>query len=105
MSTPPATRLAAPINQGGLAAQQADAVVAHVLRRLGAGPESEPPSLVLRGVLETPRAAPSTSRPTSAPGRALRGLRESRSGSALPPPLRVRRRTDPWSPLARATAP
>jgi sulfide:quinone oxidoreductase len=46
---------AAPIKQGGLAAQQADAVVAHILWRYGAGPEPEPPSPVLRGVLETPR--------------------------------------------------
>jgi sulfide:quinone oxidoreductase len=45
----------ASIKQGGLAAQQADAVVAHVLWRLGAGPEPAPPSLVLRGVLGTPR--------------------------------------------------
>jgi sulfide:quinone oxidoreductase len=43
------------IKQGGLAAQQADAIVAHVLSRLGAGPEPEPPSAVLRGVLGTPR--------------------------------------------------
>jgi sulfide:quinone oxidoreductase len=45
----------ASIKQGGLAAQQADAVVAHLLWRLGAGPEPAPPSLVLRGVLGTPR--------------------------------------------------
>lgn len=45
----------ASIKQGGLAAQEADAVVAHVRWRLGAGPEPEPPSLVLRGVLGTPR--------------------------------------------------
>ena len=43
------------IKQGGLAAQQADAVVAHVLWRLGAGPRPEPPTPVLRGVLATPR--------------------------------------------------
>jgi sulfide:quinone oxidoreductase len=45
----------ASIKQGGLAAQEADAVAAHVLWRLGAGPEPEPPALVLRGVLGTPR--------------------------------------------------
>jgi sulfide:quinone oxidoreductase len=45
----------AAIKQGGLAAQQADAVVAHVLWRLDAGPKPEPPAPVLRGVLETPR--------------------------------------------------
>src|SRR3954471_2883695 len=45
----------AAIKQGGLAAQQADAVVAHVLWRLDAGPEPDPPAPVLRGVLETPR--------------------------------------------------
>ena len=45
----------AAIKQGGLAAQQADAVVAHILRRLGAGPEPAPPAPVLRGVLGTPR--------------------------------------------------
>jgi sulfide:quinone oxidoreductase len=41
------------IKQGGLAAQQADAVVAHLLWRLGAGPRPDPPSPVLRGVLGT----------------------------------------------------
>jgi sulfide:quinone oxidoreductase len=46
---------AASIKQGGLAAQQADAVVAHVLWQIGAGPEPEPPSPVLRGVLGTAR--------------------------------------------------
>jgi sulfide:quinone oxidoreductase len=45
----------ASIKQGGLAAQQADAVVAHLLWRLGAGPEPEPAAPVLRGVLGTPR--------------------------------------------------
>src|SRR3954469_6238119 len=45
----------AAIKQGGLAAQQADAAVAHVLWRLGAGPEPQPPAPVLRGVLGTPR--------------------------------------------------
>jgi sulfide:quinone oxidoreductase len=45
----------ASIKQGGLAAQQADAIVAHLLSRLGAGPEAEPPAPVLRGVLGTPR--------------------------------------------------
>jgi sulfide:quinone oxidoreductase len=43
------------IKQGGLAAQQADAVVAHLLFRLGAGPEPPPPSPMLRGVLRTER--------------------------------------------------
>ena len=43
----------APIKQGGLAAQQADAAVAHILWRLGAGSEPQPPSPVLRGILET----------------------------------------------------
>ena len=46
---------ASSIKQGGLAAQQADAAVAHMLWRLGAGPEPEPPAPVLRGVLGTPR--------------------------------------------------
>lgn len=46
---------AAPIKQGGLAAQQADAVVAHVLWRLGAGPPPTTPAPVLRGVLGTAR--------------------------------------------------
>jgi sulfide:quinone oxidoreductase len=45
----------AAIKQGGLAAQQADAVAAHVLWRLDAGPEPDPPAPVLRGVLETRR--------------------------------------------------
>ena len=45
----------ASIKQGGLAAQQADAVVAHIVWRLGAGPEPTPPMPVLRGVLGTPR--------------------------------------------------
>ena len=44
----------APIKQGGLAAQQANTVVAHVLWRLGAGAEPQPPAPVLRGVLGTP---------------------------------------------------
>jgi sulfide:quinone oxidoreductase len=49
---------ASSIKQGGLAAQQADAVVAHILWRLGDdGPEPEPPSPVLRGVLGTPHGA------------------------------------------------
>jgi sulfide:quinone oxidoreductase len=44
----------AAIKQGGLAAQQADAAVAHMLWRLGAGPEEpQPPAQVLRGVLGT----------------------------------------------------
>lgn len=46
---------AGPIKQGGLATQQADAVVAHVLWRLGAGPEPAPQPPVLRGVLGTAR--------------------------------------------------
>jgi sulfide:quinone oxidoreductase len=46
---------AASIKQGGLASQQADAVVAHIVWRLGAGPEPELPAPVLRGVLGTPR--------------------------------------------------
>src|SRR4051794_39333145 len=45
----------ASIKQGGLAAQQADAIAAHILWRLGAGPEPAPASPVLRGVLGTPR--------------------------------------------------
>jgi sulfide:quinone oxidoreductase len=45
----------APIKQGGLAAQQADAVVAHVLWQLGAGAEPQPVAPLLRGVLGTPR--------------------------------------------------
>jgi sulfide:quinone oxidoreductase len=45
----------ASIKQGGLAAQQADAVVAHIAWQLGAGPEPTPPMPVLRGVLGTPR--------------------------------------------------
>jgi sulfide:quinone oxidoreductase len=46
---------AGPIKQGGLAAQQADAAVAHILWRLGAGPAPEALSPVLRAVLATPR--------------------------------------------------
>jgi sulfide:quinone oxidoreductase len=46
---------AGPIKQGGLAAQQADAVVADVLWRLGVGADpGPPPPAVLRGVLRTP---------------------------------------------------
>ena len=45
----------AAIKQGGLAAQQADAAVAHMLSRLGASPEPAPLAPVLRGVLGTPR--------------------------------------------------
>jgi sulfide:quinone oxidoreductase len=45
----------APIKQGGLATQQADAVVAHLLWRLGAGRKPEAQAPVLRGVLGTPR--------------------------------------------------
>jgi sulfide:quinone oxidoreductase len=43
------------VKQGGLAAQQADAAVAHLLWRAGLGPRPEPPRHVLRGVLRTPR--------------------------------------------------
>jgi sulfide:quinone oxidoreductase len=45
----------ASIKQGGLAAQQADAVVAHIAWQLGTGPEPTPPMPVLRGVLGTSR--------------------------------------------------
>jgi len=45
----------ASIKQGGLAAQQADAVVAHIVWQLGAAAEPTPPTPVLRGVLRTPR--------------------------------------------------
>jgi len=43
------------IKQGGVAAQQAGAVAAHVAWRLGGGPEPEPFAPVLRGILNTPR--------------------------------------------------
>jgi sulfide:quinone oxidoreductase len=42
-----------PIKQGGLAAQQADAVAGHIAWRLGAGLEPQPLAPVLRGVLNT----------------------------------------------------
>jgi sulfide:quinone oxidoreductase len=42
-----------PVKQGGLAAQQADAVVAHVAARHGAGVDSAPFRPVLRGMLLT----------------------------------------------------
>jgi sulfide:quinone oxidoreductase len=45
---------AGPIKQGGLAAQQAGALAAHIAWRLGAGPEPEPLAPVLRGILTTP---------------------------------------------------
>ena len=62
----------APIKQGGLAAQQADAVVAHLLWRLGAAAEPEPPALVLRGVLGT-RAGTLYLQADLGPGRAGEG--------------------------------
>jgi sulfide:quinone oxidoreductase len=43
----------APIKQGGLAAQQADAVAAHIAARLGADVTPQPVRPVLRGVLRT----------------------------------------------------
>jgi sulfide:quinone oxidoreductase len=46
---------AATVKQGGLAAQQADTIVAHLLWRLGVGPQPRPVAPVLRGVLATPR--------------------------------------------------
>jgi sulfide:quinone oxidoreductase len=48
---------AGPIKQGGIAAQQADAVAAHIAWRLGGAPRPAPISPVLRGVLNTPRGA------------------------------------------------
>jgi sulfide:quinone oxidoreductase len=45
---------AGPIKQGGLAAQQAGALAAHIAWRLGAVPEPEPLAPVLRGILTTP---------------------------------------------------
>ena len=42
-----------PVKQGGLAAQQADAVVAHVAARHGAGVDAAPFRPVLRGMLFT----------------------------------------------------
>jgi sulfide:quinone oxidoreductase len=62
----------APIKQGGLAAQQADAVVAHLLWRLGAAAEPEPPALVVRGVLGT-RAGTLYLQADLGPGRAGEG--------------------------------
>jgi sulfide:quinone oxidoreductase len=44
-----------PIKQGGLAAQQAEAVVLDLARRAGASPRPEPTGPVLRGVLLTER--------------------------------------------------
>src|SRR4051794_21138285 len=62
----------AAIKQGGLAAQQADAAVAHVLWRLGAGPEPQPPAPVLRGGLGTP-PGPLSLQADLGPGRAGEG--------------------------------
>jgi len=42
------------IKQGGLAAQQADAIADRILWRLGARDEPEPPGPALRGILRTP---------------------------------------------------
>lgn len=47
-----------PVKQGGLAAQQADAVAAHIARRAGADVAAEPFEPILRAMLltgETPR--------------------------------------------------
>jgi sulfide:quinone oxidoreductase len=43
-----------PVKQGGLAAQQADAAVSHLLWRAGLDGRPDPPEPVLRGVLRTP---------------------------------------------------
>jgi sulfide:quinone oxidoreductase len=42
-----------PVKQGGLAAQQADVVAAHIARRAGADIETKPVEPVLRGMLLT----------------------------------------------------
>lgn len=43
-----------PIKQGGLAAQQADAIAGHIAARVGAAAEVRPAGRVLRGLLRTP---------------------------------------------------
>ena len=52
-STPPATRRAFPIKQGGLAAQQADAVAEAIAASVGVDIDPQPFRPVLRGVLLT----------------------------------------------------
>jgi sulfide:quinone oxidoreductase len=58
-----------PVKQGGIAAQQADAVAAAIVAKASAGPEPAPSRLVLRGMLLTGRA-PAWLRASIAEGRA-----------------------------------
>ena len=70
-----------PVKQGGLAAQQADAVAAHIARRAGADIEAEPFEPILRGMLLT--------------GEAPRYLRRALAASASEPEISE---DSPWWP-------
>ena len=70
-----------PVKQGGLAAQQADAVAAHIARRAGADVEAEPFEPILRGMLLT--------------GEAPRYLRRALAASASEPEISE---DSPWWP-------
>lgn len=73
-----------PIKQGGLAAQQADAVAAHIARRAGADVEAKPFEPILRGMLLT--------------GEAPRYLRRALAASASDPEISEH---SPWWPPAK----